>query len=132
MEPLCGTLWNLNFQEQNLYVEPCGTSTFNRGTFTWNFVEPQLVRMEPVRGTSRNLPEPGPRFRAVAPNHPEAQTITPALTYLQTTHFWKHVCDLNLMPQAFDQIRVSRGAVFLIGAGAFSLGASSPSSVMMS
>ena len=38
----------------------------------WNLVEPQLLRVEPVRGTSRNLPEPGARFRAAAPNHPEA------------------------------------------------------------
>ena len=37
----------------------------------WNLVEPQLLRVEPVCGTSRNLPEPGARFRAAAPNHPE-------------------------------------------------------------
>ena len=49
MEPLFGTLWNLNFEE-NL----CGTSTFKSGP------------------CMRNLPEPGARFRAAAPNHPEA------------------------------------------------------------
>ena len=25
LEPLCGTLWNLNFREWNLYAEPCRT-----------------------------------------------------------------------------------------------------------
>ena len=35
VEPLCGTLWNLNFSEWNLYAEPCGTWTFNSGTL-WN------------------------------------------------------------------------------------------------
>ena len=55
VEPLCGTLWNLNFQQWNLYVEPCGTSTFNSGTFMWNLLEPELLRMEPLCGTSRNL-----------------------------------------------------------------------------
>ena len=38
----------------------------------WNLVEPQLLRMEPVCGTSWNLAEPGLRFRAAAPKHPEA------------------------------------------------------------
>ena len=55
MEPLCGNLLNLNFSEWNLYVEPCGTSTFQNGTFMWDLAEPQLFRMEPLRGTSRNL-----------------------------------------------------------------------------
>ena len=54
VEPLCGTLWNCNFKQWNLYVEPCGTSTFKNGT------------------CMRNLAEPGARFRAAAPNHPEA------------------------------------------------------------
>ena len=45
VEPLCGPLWNVNFSEWDLYVEPGGTSTFNSG---------------------------GARFRAAAPNHPEA------------------------------------------------------------
>ena len=35
-------------------MEPCGTSTFKNET------------------CMRNLAEPGPRFRAAAPNHPEA------------------------------------------------------------
>ena len=35
-----------------LYVEPCGTSTFNSGTFMWNLVEPELLRVEPLCGTS--------------------------------------------------------------------------------
>ena len=35
-------------------MEPCGTSTFNNGT------------------CMRNLAEPGSRFRAAAPNQPEA------------------------------------------------------------
>ena len=35
-------------------------------------MEPELLRMEPVCGTSRNLAEPGSRFRAAAPKHPEA------------------------------------------------------------
>ena len=38
----------------------------------WDLVEPELLRMEPVCGTSRNLASSGPRFRAAAPNHPEA------------------------------------------------------------
>ena len=38
----------------------------------WSLVEPELLRMEPLCGTSRNLAEPGARFRAAAPNHPEA------------------------------------------------------------
>ena len=38
----------------------------------WNLVEPELFRMEPLCGTSRNLAEPGARFRAAAPNHPGA------------------------------------------------------------
>ena len=37
----------------------------------WNLLEPQLLRMEPVC-CMRNLAEPGARFRAAAPNHPEA------------------------------------------------------------
>ena len=45
MEALCGTLWNLNFKQWNLYVEPCGTSAFKDGT------------------CMRNLAEPGARFR---------------------------------------------------------------------
>ena len=43
----------------------------------WNLVEPQLLRMEPVCGTSRNFAEPGARFRAAAPNHPEALSEEP-------------------------------------------------------
>ena len=49
----------------NLYVEPCGTSTFNSGTFLRNFaehtlvrVEPQLLRVESLCGTvGRGEPE---------------------------------------------------------------------------
>ena len=37
----------------------------------WNLVEPQLLRMEPVCGTSRKLAKPGARFRAAAPNTPK-------------------------------------------------------------
>ena len=29
-------MWNLNFEQWNLYVEPGGTWTFNSGTFMWN------------------------------------------------------------------------------------------------
>ena len=59
-------MWNLvepqllRVEPQLLTVEPlCGTLwnlnwTFNSGTFMWN------------------LAEPGPRFSAAAPNHPEA------------------------------------------------------------
>ena len=51
--------WRLQVRAQDLnfmwnLVEPCGTSTFKNGT------------------CMRNLAEPGPRFRAAAPNHPEA------------------------------------------------------------
>ena len=56
-ETLFATLGNLNpgcFQEWNLYVEPWGTWTFKSGTCMWNLVAP------------------GSRFRASAPNHPEA------------------------------------------------------------
>ena len=52
VEPLCGTWWNLNIEEWRLDVEPCGTSTFKSGTFMWNLVEPQPVRVEPLCGTS--------------------------------------------------------------------------------
>ena len=55
VEPLCGTLWNLNFQEWNLCAEPCGTSTFKNGIFMWNLVEAQFLRMEPVCGILKNL-----------------------------------------------------------------------------
>ena len=55
VEPLCGTLWNLNFWQWNLYVEPCWTWTFNRGTFMWNLVEPQFLTVEPLCGTLWNL-----------------------------------------------------------------------------
>ena len=41
-------------------------------TFMWDLVEPELLKMEPLCGTSRNLAEPGARFQAAAPNHPEA------------------------------------------------------------
>ena len=71
MEPWCGTWWNLNFKQRNLYVEPWGTWTFKSGTFVWNLGKPQLFRVEPLCGTSRSLAEPGSRFRAAAPNHPE-------------------------------------------------------------
>ena len=46
-------MWNL-VEPQLLTVEPCGTPTFKNGT------------------CMRNLAEPGARFRAAAPNHPEA------------------------------------------------------------
>ena len=55
VEPLCGTLWNLNFSEWNLYVEPCGTSTFQNGTFMWNLVEPELLTVKSLCGTLWNL-----------------------------------------------------------------------------
>ena len=45
---LLGTLWNLNFSEWNLYVEPCGTWTFQNGTFMWNLMEPELLTVEPL------------------------------------------------------------------------------------
>ena len=34
----------------------------------WNLSEPELLRMEPLCGTARNLAEPGARFRAAAPS----------------------------------------------------------------
>ena len=66
-------------------MEPCA-STLQSGTFMWNLVEPELLRMEPLCGTLWNLnflewnrgtfmqnpAEPGARFRAAAPNHPGA------------------------------------------------------------
>ena len=77
VEPLCGTLGNLNFlrvkpwgtctfmrtfkngtcmwnlaKPEHLKVEPlCGTWTFNSGTLMWNLVEPQLLTAEPWCGT---------------------------------------------------------------------------------
>ena len=51
VESLCATFWNLNFDEWNLYVEPCGTSIFKSGTFMWNRGEPELLTVEPLCGT---------------------------------------------------------------------------------
>ena len=63
VQPLCGTLWNLNFYKWNLYVEPPGTNwAFKNGTFMWNLSEPELLRMEPLCGTARNFAEPGEGF----------------------------------------------------------------------
>ena len=36
-------------------MEPCGTSTFNCGTFMWNLVEPQFLTVEPLSGALWNL-----------------------------------------------------------------------------
>ena len=52
VEPLCGTLGNPNFKSGIMR----------------NLGEPEFLRVEPLR----NLGEPGSRFRAAAPNHPEA------------------------------------------------------------
>ena len=40
----------------------------------WNLSEPELLRMEP---SLRNLSEPGARFPAAAPNHPETLVAKP-------------------------------------------------------
>ena len=53
--------WGTWILERNLYVEPWRTWTFKSGTFMWN------------------LGEPGARFRAAAPNHPEAYWKSPKL-----------------------------------------------------
>ena len=39
VEPLCGTLWNLNFE------------SFESGTFMGDLVKPELVTVEPLCGT---------------------------------------------------------------------------------
>ena len=89
MEPVCGNLgepehlksgtFMRNLGEERNLGEPWGTFMWNLGEPEllrvepgyWNLVEPELATAEPVCRT-RNLAEPGPRFRAAAPNHPEA------------------------------------------------------------
>ena len=39
VKPLCGNLRKLNFWQWNLYVEPCGTWTFDSGTFIHHRLE---------------------------------------------------------------------------------------------
>ena len=76
VEHLCGTLgtlnwtfksgtlmWNLGKPEWNIHVEPWGPWTFKGAIFMWNLGKLNLYV---------ELGEPGSRFWAAAPNHPEA------------------------------------------------------------
>ena len=47
-------MWNL-VEPELLRMEPSGTSTFNSGTFMWNLEELQLSTVEPFCGTLWNL-----------------------------------------------------------------------------